>query len=136
MNKTTHRIITEWRQPIGESPSQVIIKHVASRLAGAGYCREAGGAPGRSTAEPLRANLPAGSGAAFRGDGASHRAGPRAGRLWLLLLVLGITSPTFPQTGVYALNGGTANPSSLTETTSTADQSGILVYNAGNQDTR
>jgi hypothetical protein len=49
-----------------------------------------------------------------------------------LLLALGIASPARAQTGAYTLNGGTANPSSLTETTSTADQSGILVYNAGN----
>ena len=38
---------------------------------------------------------------------------------------------TWAQTGVYTLNGGTASPSSLTETTSTADQSGIFVYGSG-----
>jgi hypothetical protein len=49
----------------------------------------------------------------------------------LLLLALGLASPARAQTGVYTLNGGTANQSSLTETTSTADQSGIFVYNSG-----
>jgi hypothetical protein len=51
--------------------------------------------------------------------------------LCLLLLALGISLPARGQTGSYTLNGGTASPSTLTETTSTADQSGILVYNSG-----
>ncbi len=51
--------------------------------------------------------------------------------MWLLLLVFGTLMPAQGQSGAYTLNGGTANPSSLTETTSTADQSGILVYSAG-----
>jgi hypothetical protein len=48
----------------------------------------------------------------------------------LSLLAIGGTT-AWAQTGAYTLNGGTANLSSLTETTSTADQSGILVYNSG-----
>ena len=52
--------------------------------------------------------------------------------LCLLLLALVPASPARAQTGAYTLNGGTANQSSLIETTSIADQSGILVYGAGN----
>jgi hypothetical protein len=36
------------------------------------------------------------------------------------------------QTGVYTLNGGTASLAGLTNSTSTADQSGIYVYGSGN----
>jgi hypothetical protein len=46
-------------------------------------------------------------------------------------LAIGIASPAWAQTGAYSLNGGTTNLPSLTETTSTTDQSGILVYNSG-----
>jgi hypothetical protein len=52
--------------------------------------------------------------------------------LCLSLLALGLALPAWAQTGAYSLNGGTANLPSLTESTSTADQSGILVYNSGN----
>jgi hypothetical protein len=48
------------------------------------------------------------------------------------LLALGLPSLALAQTGAYRLNGGTANLPSITTNTSTADQSGILVYNAGN----
>ena len=133
MNKTTYRIIAEWRQTVAEKPSQVVVNHTGGMLAGAAHCRKTGCAPRSSGEESPWEDSPEGLGAALRGGGATNRlAGARAAKLWLLLLALGIASPALAQTGVYTLNGGTANPSSLTETTSTADQSGILVYNAGN----
>ncbi len=46
-------------------------------------------------------------------------------------LSAGMVSNIQAQTGAYTLNGGSASPSSLTETSSTADQSGIYVYNSG-----
>ena len=47
------------------------------------------------------------------------------------LLAFALASPAWAQTGAYTLNSGTANLPSLAETTSTTDQSGILVYNSG-----
>ena len=41
------------------------------------------------------------------------------------------TSPAHAQTGVYTLNGGAAVLVGVTNSTSTADQSGIFVYNSG-----
>lgn len=51
-----------------------------------------------------------------------------------LLIGLGILKFTVPlcaQSGVYALSGGSASLPGITNSTSTADQSGIYVYNSG-----
>ncbi len=48
------------------------------------------------------------------------------------LLALNLASPAWAQTGVYTLNGGTANLTSLTQVATNASQSGIFVYNSGN----
>jgi hypothetical protein len=55
---------------------------------------------------------------------------------WILpaVLVVGwlLSAPAaWGQTGAYTLNGGTKTETSITETTSTNDQSGIFVYNGG-----
>ena len=52
--------------------------------------------------------------------------------LWVGFVVFEPASPARAQTGVYALNGGTASLVGITNSTSTADQSGILVYSSGN----
>ena len=46
-------------------------------------------------------------------------------------MVCGPASPARAQTGAYTLNGGTASLVGITNSTSTADQSGIYVYNSG-----
>jgi autotransporter-associated beta strand protein len=52
--------------------------------------------------------------------------------LLISFIVLEPASPVRAQTGVYTLNGGTASLVGITNSTSTADQSGIFVYNSGN----
>lgn len=47
-------------------------------------------------------------------------------------MVCGPASPARAQTGAYTLNGGAAALVGITNSTSTADQSGIFVYNSGN----
>jgi autotransporter-associated beta strand protein len=61
----------------------------------------------------------------------SPRTGVRA-FMALWLLTFGLQFEIRAQTGVYTLNGGTALLPGITNSTSTADQSGILVYNSGN----
>ncbi len=45
--------------------------------------------------------------------------------------VLKFTVPLCAQSGVYALSGGSASLAGITNSTSTADQAGIYVYNSG-----
>lgn len=134
MNKKPYHIMIERRQPIESRPSRVVINQAGGMLTGAAHRLGAARTPGSSTAGPLCSNLSEGSCASVGMSGATNRlaGGPLAASLCLLLLALGIASPAWAQTGVYTLNGGTASQSTLIETTSTADQSGILVYNAGN----
>jgi len=115
-----------------EKPCRILVIRTDRVLTETALYRAAGLALGSSTTRPSYSNPTESWDASVWVGGVANRLLERwGGRLCLLLLALGISLPARGQTGAYTLNGGTASPSSLAETTSTADQSGILVYNSG-----
>jgi hypothetical protein len=125
-------VLIKWSTTEAEEPCRVLLVQADRALEPLGSGRQP---KFRQVTAPE--NLPNSSSSKNREacSPASH-AGSRIGGLcdrclFLLLLALGISSSAQAQSGAYTLNGGTTNLPSLSETTSTAHQSGILVHNSG-----
>jgi hypothetical protein len=127
MNQIPYRVVVDWREPAPPQPVTVAIEHrnptpeQAARL----------GQPRRSAAPGLQGPCHARTVNSQRDYAANPLDRTLLAMLFLLLLGPGSAPRAAAQTGSYTLNGGTATPSSLIETTSTTDQSGIFVYNSG-----
>lgn len=129
MNTKSHRVIVKWQEFTKRRPSPVAINHAGSVRAVTAPCGEAGCASSLSEEGRHRPTWPASLGGAVKlGATVGRATGSLASVLYLSLLAFASALPARAQTGVYTLSSGTANLPSLTETTSTTDQSGILVY--------